>query len=110
MCINLSDINRAVTQHLLNIPYIDICLQKTGSKRMPEHMRCNMQVNGGECCIFADHPADGLICQLLSGLICKKMFTVFYFCGIVLPVLGQCVDNIIISNLYAPFFGAFSID
>ena len=61
MSIYLRDINGAMSQHLLNIANIYICLKETGSKGVTEHMRCNVQFNIRESGIFINHPANCLI-------------------------------------------------
>ena len=61
MRIDFRNINRTMPQHFLNIPDVHIRLQQTCGKSMPEHMRRDMLLDGGESGILIDHPADGLV-------------------------------------------------
>lgn len=72
MCINLCDVNRTVSEHFLNVADVDIGFQKAGGEGMAEHVRGDVQVNGGEGAVFVNHAANGLVGQGSAGLIHKK--------------------------------------
>lgn len=48
MCIYLGGIYGAVPKQLLNISHINIRIQEAGCKCVPEHMRCDMNINTGK--------------------------------------------------------------
>ena len=48
MCINLRDGNRAVAEHFLNVADVYIGFQKAGGEGVAEHVRGDVQGNGGE--------------------------------------------------------------
>lgn len=61
MCINLCDMDGAVSKHFLNKSYVYIGFQKACCKRMAKHMGRNMHFYGSEGGIFVYHPPYGLI-------------------------------------------------
>lgn len=72
MCINLCDVNRTVSEHFLNVADVYIGFQKAGGEGVAEHVRGDVQVNGGEGAVFVNHAANGLVGQGSAGLIHKK--------------------------------------
>ena len=77
--IDFCNIDWAMPQHLLYISDIDIRLQKTCGKSVPEHVRCNVQINCRKRSVFVNHPAHSLIGQfpaiLLVVLPCLPLHT-----------------------------------
>ena len=110
MCIYFSNVYRTMSQHFLDIPDIDICLQKTRGEGMPEHMRGDVLVYGGKGSVFINHPADRLVGKAGTVLVCEKMSAAYNFCFIIIFVLLQNTGYVIVSNLYFSFFGTFSIN
>lgn|GEM_PF-1505925 len=109
MCINLCDVNRAVSEHFLNVADVYIGFQKAGGEGMTEHVWGDVQVNGGEGAVFVNHAANGLVGQGSAGLIHKKMCRGGYFGGKAAAVFIENVDNVIGGKLYIALFVAFSV-
>ena len=61
MRVDLCNIDRTMSQYLLDISNINIGLQQACSEGVAEHMRSDMHVNRREGCIPVDHSADSLI-------------------------------------------------
>ena len=70
----------------------------------------DMQFDCGKGGIFVDHSADGLVCQCPAGHTDKKMTALLDFRKKMGFILIQEIDDIAVSDLYPPFFGAFSVD
>ena len=76
---------------------------------MTEHVRGDVQVNGGEGAVFVNHAANGLVGQGSTGLIHKKMCRGGYFGGKAAAVFIENVDNVIGGKLYIALLVAFSV-
>ena len=74
-----------------------------------EHVRGDVQVNGGEGAVFVNHAANGLVGQGSAGLIHKKMCRGGYFGGKAAAVFIENVDNVIGCKLYIALLVAFSV-
>ena len=61
MCIYLCYINRAMSKHFLDIPYVHVCFQEARRESMAEHMGRDMQLYCGEGGVLVYHPADRLV-------------------------------------------------
>lgn len=109
MCINLCDVNRTVSEHFLNVADVYIGFQKAGGEGVAEHVRGDVQVNGGEGAVFVNHAANGLVGQGSAGLIHKKMCRGGYFGGKAAAVFIENVDNVIGCKLYIALLVAFSV-
>ena len=109
MCINLCDVNRAVSEHFLNVADVDIGFQEAGGEGVAEHVRGDVQVDGGEGAVFVNHAANGLVGQGSAGLIHKKMCRGAYFGGKAAAVFIENVDNVIGGKLYVALLVTFSI-
>ena len=109
MCINLCDVNRTVPEHFLNVADVDIGFQEAGGESVAEHVRGDVQVNGGEGAVFVNHAANGLVGQGSAGLIHKKMCRGGYFGGKAAAVFIENVDNVIGGKLYVALFVTFSV-
>lgn len=110
MCIYLRNVNRAVPQHLLYVADIDIRLQKTCRKSVPEHMRRDVQINCRKRSIFVNHPANGLVGQFPAVLIGKEMTAALNFRLKITLIPFQDLGDSITSNLYPALLGALPID
>ena len=110
VCIDFRNMNGTVPQHLLNIADIHVCFQQTCGKGMPEHVGCDMQLDGSERGVFVDHSADGLIRQGSARLRCEEMPAVFHLVQKSVLVILQSADDHLISDLDLSFLGTFSID
>ena len=60
-------------KHLLYVANIHVSLQQTGCKRMAEHMRRDMLLDGGRLAVFVNHPADALVGERFAGLVGEEM-------------------------------------
>lgn len=110
MGIDFRNVDRAVSQHFLNIADIHIRLQKTCRKGMAEHMRRYVLVYGGKRGIFVDHPAHRLVRQRFPRLVHEKMIAGSYFRMKGGFVFGKNLEHGFGADLNAAFLAAFSID
>ena len=60
MCVDLCGSDGTVSEHLLNIPNIDVFFKQQRSKRMSEHMRCDMLIDPSVLGVVINHVSHGL--------------------------------------------------
>ena len=71
--VNLCDVDGAVTEHFLDVADVDVGLEKAGGEGVAEHVRGDVEVDGGEGAVFVNHAADGLVGERGAGLIYKEV-------------------------------------
>ena len=71
--VNLGDVDGAVTEHFLDVADVDVGCEEAGGEGMAEHVRGDMEVDGGEGAVFVNHAADGLGGERGAGLIHKEV-------------------------------------
>ena len=71
--VNLGDVDGAVTEHFLDVADVDIGFEKAGGECVAEHVRSDVEVDGGEGAVFVNHAADGLVGERGAGLIHKEV-------------------------------------
>ena len=79
MSVDLSGSDGAVSEHLLNIPNIDVFFKQQRSKRMSEHMRSNMPRDLSILCIFINHVTHRLLGKSVVKAVDKKILILFRF-------------------------------
>ena len=79
MGIDFRNVDGAVSKHLLDIADINISLQQTCGKGVPEHVWGDVQVDGGKNCVFVDNAAYRLVRQDFAILIGEEMATLHDF-------------------------------
>ena len=107
--IYFGDMDGAVTEHFLDVADVDVGFEEAGGEGVAEHVRGDVQVNGGEGAVFVNHAANGLVGQGSTGLIHKKMCRGGYFGGKAAAVFIENVDNVIGGKLYVALLVAFSV-
>ena len=71
--VNLRDVDGAVTEHFLDVADVDVGLEKAGGECVAEHVRSDVEVDGGEGAVFVNHAAYGLVGEWGAGLIHKEV-------------------------------------
>lgn len=71
--VNLGDVDGAVTEHFLDVADVDVGFEEAGGEGMAEHVRSDVEVDGGEGAVFVNHAADGLVGERGAGLIHKEV-------------------------------------
>ena len=61
--INLGYVDGAVPEHFLDVADVHVSFEEACGEGVAEHMRCYVQVDGGEGTVFVYHAADGLVGQ-----------------------------------------------
>ena len=61
MRIYFRDVDRAVTEHFLNVADVHVGFQQAGGEGVAEHMRRDMDVDRSQSAVVVDRAADGLI-------------------------------------------------
>lgn len=73
MGVNFRRLYGAVTEQFLNTADIDILIDQTGGKRVPEHVRGNVHGDGGRIRQLINHIADGLCGKRMSVFIKEEI-------------------------------------
>ena len=71
--IYFGDMDGAVTEHFLDVADVDVGFEEACGEGMAEHVRGDMEVDGGEGAVFVNHAADGLVGERGAGLIHKEV-------------------------------------
>mgnify|MGYP004459755497 FL=1 len=98
-----------MAEHLLNVADIDVGFEEAGGEGMAEHVRGDVQVDGGEGAIFVYHAAHGLVGQGRAGLVHKKVCGGGDFGGKTAAVFHENVDNVVGGKLDIAFLVAFAV-
>lgn len=110
MGINFSNINRTMSQHLLNITNIHIGFQETGSEGVTEHVRSDMKI---DCCkryIFINHTPNCLIRDGSLVLVNEEDTVGSTLVMESIVVFRQNMKDIIVPYLHPTFLITFSVN